>query len=217
VNVAAVEQPGRGSRLRERAVESIDQIARSVADAVEDGGAGETFLYGHSIGTLAAYETARLMEQRGVPLAGLVVSARGAPHVSRHPEESRSRRASTLSDTELKRLLESYAGTSEAILADVDLLRFYLTAFRRDLAMDESYVHRMGPPMRTAIRVFGGKADPLVSVDELSLWGDLTDGGCSVAVVEGGHFFPFDGSRAFLGALAAAMGVASVVSTARER
>jgi hypothetical protein len=71
-------------------------------------------LFGHSLGALLAFATARALRQRTGRLpAHLIVSARGAPHRS-NPDRS----ILAMTDPELVATLRRHGGTAPAILAD---------------------------------------------------------------------------------------------------
>src|SRR2546421_377659 len=77
---------GRQDRRHEPFLTSIGAMADRVADLLRDKTDRPLALFGHSMGAMVAYETARRLERAGVPVAGLFVSGRRAP--SRVRDES---------------------------------------------------------------------------------------------------------------------------------
>lgn len=83
IEVRAVQYPGRQDRRHEPPAAGIRELAAVVAGKLEDDdGAAPFAFFGHSMGALVAYETARLLEQRG-PDHPAGSSCRPAPHPGR--------------------------------------------------------------------------------------------------------------------------------------
>src|SRR5437764_673359 len=80
VTVLAVQYPGRHDRLAEPFARSIQEVADAVAAEIGQQSA-PVVLFGHSMGSSVAYETARRLRGIGAPLAALVVSAHTPPAV----------------------------------------------------------------------------------------------------------------------------------------
>ncbi|WP_431679449.1 thioesterase II family protein [Kitasatospora sp. KL5] len=79
VAVSAVRLPGRESRLRETPLGSLDEIAGAAAREIAEL-TGPVVFFGHCFGAVAAYRTARLLEQGGrTELLRLIAAAAPAP------------------------------------------------------------------------------------------------------------------------------------------
>src|SRR5882757_3624949 len=75
-----VRLPGRESRLSEPAYTDIRSMVRALVPAVLPHLRGQLVLYGHSMGALVAFETARILQfAYGMSPAHLVVSGMEAP------------------------------------------------------------------------------------------------------------------------------------------
>lgn len=143
-----------------------------------------TCLYGHSMGAVLAYETARRIAPGGP--AQLIVGGLEAPH------RRTDRGQADLPDADLLRVLGEYGGTPAAVLTDQEFAAAYLARIRQDLRLLAAYRHRPGPPLRCPVSVTVGSADALLDLAAVRAWRELTVASTSIAVVPGGHFFVRD-------------------------
>lgn len=198
VEVCAVNVPGRGARLREAPITRMSLLADALAGALRREAPVPTVLFGHSLGGLIAYEVAdRLRDSPETRLAALVVAAHKAPRLGnagpgRH----------LLPDRDLLRMLGELGGTPADALAEPTIRQMALSAVRADFELDHTYRFRERPPLEIPITVFGGHADPLVSVGQLVEWRGHSTGEFRLRMLPGGHFFYNDpGGAAMFSAL----------------
>jgi pyochelin biosynthesis protein PchC len=182
-DVLALQDPGRQDRHTEKCLESIDELADRIGEVLTPLADRPLVFFGHSMGALLAFETARRLADQGIVPRHLFVSGRRAP--SRHRAES----VHTRDDAGLIAEMVALSGTDQAILGDPEILRMVLPAIRGDYRAVETHRHRDGPPLTCPITVLTGDADPRVSLDEAAAWKDHTSAGCDVRVLPGGHFF----------------------------
>jgi surfactin synthase thioesterase subunit len=184
IEVLAIQYPGRQDRGGEPFVETITELADVVAAvllAAEDD--RPLALFGHSMGALVAYEVARRLEAVGTALAGLFVSARGAPSGPR-PAASRHR-----SDADLVAALRRLDGTDAAVLTDAALLQLILPAVRNDFRALDSYTYRPGAGLGCPVTALVGDADPTTTIAQADAWRRHTTGAFARHVFPGGHFY----------------------------
>ncbi|MGW7823944.1 thioesterase II family protein [Streptomyces puniciscabiei] len=180
-----VQYPGRHDRFTEPFAERIDQIVDAVVDALPTDPAGRPLaLFGHSMGALVAFETARTLQARGRTPAALFVSGRGGPSLP-----PARRWPGVPSDDELLAELRLLAGTDDSLLADPMLLELALPVLRADYAMLFAYSYRPGPRLRCPVVALTGDADPRVAVAEVPAWQRETEGAFTTHVLPGGHFY----------------------------
>ncbi|WP_327136031.1 alpha/beta fold hydrolase (plasmid) [Streptomyces sp. NBC_01343] len=186
VDVLAVQYPGRQDRRSEPCIEDIETLAAHAAEEVLAWSDRPVTLFGHSMGAMVAFETARRLEELGRPPAGLVVSGMRAPSRAR----GGSGRAGTAETAEeLVAGILRLQGTDAAVLDDPELVRMILPTIRSDYKAAESYRWRPGPPLRTPIAVLTGTEDPHVDAEQAAAWREHTAGPFSLTVFTGGHFF----------------------------
>ncbi|GAA3399174.1 thioesterase II family protein [Streptomyces roseoviridis] len=196
----AVQLPGRGSRTREPVVTSMDALVDALLDGVRP--ARQPFVFfGHSFGSLVAYEFTRALRAAGRPQpAYLVVSGYPAPHLPRAASQLHR-----LGDRELlEAVSELHGGIPPEVLADDDIVVLAARALRADYRILETYAHRPGPPLSVPLTVLGGTEDR-VSAEQLDAWRELTDAEVTVRRFPGGHFYLRDRPAPVLRALSGAL------------
>lgn len=185
VEVRPVQLPGRWSRLSEPPATRLDQVVDAVGPLIASLADRPYAMFGHSMGALMAFETARFMRRCGAPPPlGLYVSGRRAPHlpVDGLPPDD-------LSDAEFLDTIRRFNGTPDEVLANKELMALFLPTLRADLATCRNYRHRLEPPLAVPIFVFGGTEDEESAPGHLEAWQQHTTAGCRVMRFPGGHFF----------------------------
>ena len=116
--------------------------------------------FGHSVGSLMAYEATRQLRSLDSRTAmHLFVSGRRSPNlVSAAPLPPRPR-----SDRELLAILERFGGAPAAIMEHPELLAALLPALRADLALADGYAVDPGHHIDCPITALGGADDPSFS------------------------------------------------------
>jgi surfactin synthase thioesterase subunit len=186
IELRALELPGQGSRLREPPLSDAAPLADELAAAIAPHAAGPYALFGHSVGALLAFETARRLEAAGRPPLHVFVAAHRAPSLAlREPP------LHLLGDAELRAALARYNGTPRAVLEDDDLMRLFLPGVRAGLAVSETYVLRDPAPLACPLTAFAGTRDERVPVRDVAVWRAHASGPFALHRVDGDHFFPF--------------------------
>lgn len=184
IEVVPVQLPGHGGRIREAPVQTMDEMAQGLADAMALRLDLPYAVFGHSMGALLAFETLRRLRARGalMPVV-LVVSARRAPHLppSRPPLH-------VLSDAELVGELRALNGTPDVVLGDRELLDLLLPVIRADLKAVETYRFREAPAFDFPIHACGGARDG-IDEEELRAWSRHSTSGFSLRMHVGDHFY----------------------------
>ncbi|MEU6991914.1 alpha/beta fold hydrolase [Streptomyces sp. NPDC046465] len=189
VEPLVVQYPGRQERIGEPFAERADEVVDAVLAALPGWADGEpTALFGHSMGALLAFETARRMTAEGRPPAALFVSGRQAPSLPWRPAAAR-RPVGEMSDVELVEDMRALSGTADGLLSSPELLPLILPPVRADYRLLDEHVHRGGPPLDCPVIALTGDADPRVAVENVRLWESETRGAFSCHVLTGGHFF----------------------------
>ncbi len=184
VQVCPVHLPGRARRIHERLHRRIGPLVLELHEGLRPLFDRPFALFGYSMGALLAFELARALEATHGPQPELlIVAARRAPHMP--PTQAPT---FNLPDTKFLAELRRLGGTPEGVVADPELLDFYLPVLRCDFELTQTYVYNDGPPLSCPIVAIGGDHDPEVTVDELEGWKEHTRSKCSVRVLEGSHF-----------------------------
>jgi len=190
VEVWAVQPPGRENRLLEPPVAGILEMAAMLGPEVpalfED---AEVVLFGHCLGSLVAFETARWLRDNGHRLpALLVVSGHPAPELHwRYVEPVHE-----LPDDELVQTFAEFEGTADGVFEDPELLELLIPALRADAAAHNTYVFEPEEPLDVDILAVAGSEDPETTEDTLRGWAQETTRDCTVRTFPGGHFYHYE-------------------------
>ncbi len=183
-----VALPGRGARQAEASFERMEPLVQALATAMEPYLDAPFVFFGHSMGAVVAFETARELRRRGMRLPRvLIASAARAPQFRSPavytplPEPS---------DEELLRKAN--------LPDDSEVRRAWLPALRADTALYRRYLYKDEAPFEFAVRAYGGGDDANITRAHLEAWREQTTGGFDVRVFPGGHFYLRDEAGAGL-------------------
>lgn len=195
VEVVAVQLPGRDRRRHEEPIDSIPRLVSSVVDALAPSIDGPFVLFGHSMGAILAFETARVLRARGARApAGVIVSARRAPHL---PDPGPIMHL--LSDAEFKARLKDMNGTPPEVMASDELMDLVLPMIRADFKACETHVYADEPALDCPLLAMGGDSDPDVEVESVPAWRGYTRGLFESLILRGDHFVLQSRAQEFVG------------------
>ncbi|MCB5906115.1 thioesterase II family protein [Streptomyces pinistramenti] len=180
----SLQYPGRQERRTEAPFTAIPELADAAFDALRPHLTEPFAFFGHSMGSIVAFEVARRCERAGLPgPVRLFVSARRAP------SDPRRKAIRLLDDDGLVAELERLGGTAPGVLADAELRAMVLPAVRADYHAIETYVCGQGERVNCPLTVLSGDADPSLAVADAPAWQQHTTAECEVSVYSGGHFY----------------------------
>ncbi|WP_067701966.1 thioesterase II family protein [Nocardia jejuensis] len=194
----AVQYPGRQDRRREPLVGDIGELVDGLLPELTGllGDSRAFSLFGHSMGSVVAFETSRRLESTmGATARVLFASGRRAPSAAL-PEV----RIHQISDRELADHLVRSGGTPAALLEDPEFRRLILEVVRNDYRAIETYRCDADARVGSPIVALAGEADPDASLAQIQEWGAHTSESFSATTFPGGHFF-IDANRAPIGEL----------------
>lgn len=197
-----VQYPGRQDRRLEPGPDDITELAAQIVGATGARLQPPFAFFGHSMGAVVAFETARLLAAAGSPQpAVLLVSARRAPSLPR-VEPVRS-----ADDHALIADVRALAGAGAGALDDEELLEMVLPALRSDYRAIERYRYRPGAALACPVIGLAGRTDPRASPADVAAWADHTAGPFVLHEFTGGHFFIDSEQAAVAGVIGAALGI----------
>jgi len=209
VDLCAIQLPGRETRFSEPLPNDMRSAVVAIADAVRPLLDMPFAFYGHSLGTLFAFEVARELRRRGWPLPrALAVSGRSAPQLKLQRPDTH-----LLPDAEFVEELRSLEGTRAEVFDHPELLDLMLPVLRSDFRLNETYSCSVDAPFELPILAYGGEDDAEANRDELDAWRSHTTGEFALRLFPGGHFFINTDRDAFVRTLLRDLGEAHAFGT----
>ncbi|MFG2318625.1 MULTISPECIES: thioesterase II family protein [Streptomyces] len=186
VELLAVRYPGRQERMNEPCVETMDDLAGPISEALALHRDLPLVLFGHSMGAAVAYEVAVRLEGPAADGPGpalLLLSGRTAPHVTRPTALHRA--ADDVLVAGVTRL-GTLGGDAYAV---PELRELLLPVLRADYRLIETYDRKRPPVLRAPMVAYLGDRDPGVTRPGVEAWSELTDGDFAVRSFAGDHFY----------------------------
>jgi medium-chain acyl-[acyl-carrier-protein] hydrolase len=194
----SVQLPGREGRLAEAPLSRISAMAEGLAQQILQRLDRPYVLFGHSMGALLCFETARLLRQLGAPLPrALVLSGRRAPTVPDHGPPIHGLSDAAFVDA----ICARYNGIPQIILEQPEMMRMFLPIIRADLEAIETYTYRQETPLDIPFFLYGGRDDEQVAPENIAGWRMLTEARSEQRLFTGGHFYLQDERDALIQAL----------------
>lgn len=200
VELVAVQMPGRATRLSEAPLLSIAALAEGAWNGLAPLLDRPYALLGHSLGSLVAFEFARLAQSRQCA-APAVLMALGCPP----PHLLGSARTYDLPTTKLIKEMQRLGAASSALLHSPQMLELVLPALRADLEAYETYQFTDAPALRCPIQAWAGVTDASLAPAALGDWAVHTTAAFSAVFFAGGHFFLEEDRAAVLASVQSAL------------
>ncbi|MEV8322258.1 thioesterase domain-containing protein [Kitasatospora sp. NPDC056731] len=197
VELRAVALPGREALADTPSWTDPAPLAASIARCIStDPDPRPYALFGHSVGALLAFETARRLQRLGHrPPELLALSGLAAPHLG------------TYRTAMPQLLLAGREGIAELLgpllLDDADTVLAVGIPFLADVLLMLHYRYQDDQPLQTSLAVYGGRDDPLNPLPHLEAWNDLATMPTPVRLFPGTHTYPNDQREALLRQLTA--------------
>ena len=210
IEICPIQLPGREERLNEKPLENLNDLVDLLADNLQNEFNVPFAFFGHSIGSLIAFELARELQQSKLPTpTHLFVSAFPDPSV---PTKSLNvlleqladigidlfalnteAAVANLSDEKLRQLANIFSENGIVdygdSLANKDIIKVLLPIFNGDMGIAKNYKFMKEPKLEIPITVFVGKKDSWVLPEDHLTWGNHTTRYCTIHEFDGGHLF----------------------------
>ena len=187
IELIPIELAGRGKRMSEPPYRTIEEATEDVYRLISRQLTGSPYaFFGHSMGSLIAYELAQLHSREGLPAPlHIFFSGRSSPDVCKSEED----RFHLLNDTDFRNRLIALGGTPPELFTSRQLMDIFVPLLRNDFRITETYL----PPERIEaldcnITILLGRNDGH-TVQQSQGWRAHTKKECHIHIFEGGHFF----------------------------
>jgi medium-chain acyl-[acyl-carrier-protein] hydrolase len=209
VGLYAIQLPGRGRRFCEAPLDRLQPMVAAIAEALARFDDLPFVFFGHSMGALVAFETARAL-RRGACQgpAWLFASGFRAPQLADDDAPIHD-----LPEPAFLAKLQELEGTPAEVLQNEEILRLMLPIVRADFAVVETYRYLPEPPLACPITAFGVLRDKHFGRAHAAAWREQTSSSFEMYMLEGTHFFIHSSRDALLALVARTL--SSALSPAR--
>lgn len=183
IEVCAIHLPGREERIGEKPILRFESAVKEIAESLTRFLDLPFAFFGHSMGSLIAYEVARTLAHKGNRPSRIFVSAH------RTPWRPVGTPGGTLGDEEVLQFLRRMKANMDVVENDRE--KIFLNIIKNDLALYQSFVAPMYlQKVDCPITALGGSEDTFAPPAAIEEWADLTSAGFSSHILPGGHFYP---------------------------
>lgn len=184
VEPVGIDYPGRRSRSSEEPLLRLEHLVQDLAIGIRALLDRPFAFYGHSNGALVAFELARRLPRMYFRSPErLILGAKRSPTLGVETPMHHLPR-----DAFIERL-RAYQGTPDQVLANAELMDFYLPILRADFALSETYRLADPTPIDVPIHAVAGSRDALATPSMMAAWQSLTSKRFDLSEVDAGHFF----------------------------
>lgn len=182
IDLFPVELAGRGTRISEDFYASFDDAVEDIYSRItREIGSKPYYLFGHSMGGQIVYELCVELKKNGQRMPEHVfISAIYPPYINE------ASALNNYSDSELRKELEKWGGTSSEFFTDNSLLEYFLPILKADLRMLERKVLK-DDVINCNFTVLWGNEDKESRL--MQGWNKMTSEKCNLVEFEGGHFY----------------------------
>ena len=189
IKLFPIELPGRATRIRENLLVDIHRMVDDIFWQIFPLVNSRYAIYGHSMGTLLGYLTAKRLVQKRLPLPRhLFFTGRKGPSL---PE---TKRRHLLSREDFIAELRELGGSPDEILNNDSLIDYYAPIIRADFQAVETYTYQETTPFDIPITIGIGK-DEKTSLEDAQAWQKETNHPIDIHEYPGNHFFIFDHTK----------------------
>ncbi len=184
IEVNAIRLPGRESLSFYKPYTSLDPLVLDLFSIISPVLKFPFILFGHSMGSLIAFELARKLENSGYYPSHLYLSACGHPNYivkkQRHLLTDNELTSSILSHPKLNLINEKYK---------IELLPIILPTIRADYTIYDTYQYQPSAKLYTSITALGGNVDYVHHKKLLRYWRTETCSQFFIKIFHGDHFY----------------------------
>lgn len=186
IELNPIELKGRGKRFNEDFYETlqdaVDDIFNNIKGVI---GNDDYAIYGHSMGSLLAYETYyKVVGQEMKKPTHMFFSGHEAPSTIKQRENTYK-----LPDYEFIKKVIDIGGTPKEIMENRELLEMFVPIIRNDFRILETYEYKeREKKIECNISILNGKQDD-IKLEEILAWNKHVCGGVKVYNFQGNHFF----------------------------
>jgi medium-chain acyl-[acyl-carrier-protein] hydrolase len=185
VELCALELPGHDGLITQAPLTRMQPLVERAVQTVAGHLNLPFALFGHSMGSLIAFELARRLRLQHLPQPALLfASGHRAPHLP-----DRRSPVHQLPDAAFIEALRELGGTPSMVLENQELMELFLPVLRADFTLCETYEFVEREPLPCRIVAFGGARDPDIPIEDIEAWSKHAAGGFDRHLLDADHFF----------------------------
>lgn len=189
LTIVPIQLPGRERLIDEEPYRNIHKAADEISkQIISDYSSNNIALFGHCfLGATLAFEVTRRLEEAGIEVNKLFISAASSP---------RGERTYSLvdcNDDEVVEELKKLTGFTHPAFDIPELRELLIPTLRADFEMDETYVPESNNfKIEAAIAAVYADEDDFVSKSDVERWQECTTGEYTISKVHGEHMYLSD-------------------------
>ncbi|MBP6861041.1 MAG: thioesterase [Neisseriaceae bacterium] len=188
LHICPIEYPGHGARIKERLVHDPMQLTQELTETILAHGQKKFALFGHSLGTALIWRIVKELQNRGLEhMLGLIVIS-GRRETSTLKKELKHRHL--LPRQAFIEAVSRYAGLPQELLAQDDVLDFFLPILRNDFHLND-FLMDDEPVLTTCpLIAIAGESDPdIPSSAMMNKWAAYSRAWLGYHPLPGDHFY----------------------------
>ena len=194
LDVYPIEYAGRAGRFNQSFFKSIEEAAEDISETIIKHHHTDYVIYGHSMGSMVALETAFILTRKKADLPrAIIVAASRPPHL-----RNRGIQLGELSKEELLKVIIGRGQFDEEILECEELLEIISDILFSDIQILSKYRrHFEEGKLDIPILALAGDADEETPSLDMHEWVKYTSRAFDFHMFHGGHFFAFNENENF--------------------
>lgn len=189
LNVVVLEYAGRGSRMAEELCTSLTDVIADLFPKVQQQIPSKEpyIIYGHSMGSMVAYQLCRKIEKLGLPLpVKLIING------VKGPQYCKEKTISDLPDREFWEEVMKLGGIPKEVGNSPELVDIFAPVLKADYKCVEGYKYdETAEQISIPIDVFYGSEED-ITPEEIAGWKEVTSEEVTITQLAGNHFFMFE-------------------------
>lgn len=184
INIYGFQAPGKEDRISEDLIIDLNTLIQNAVKELKQIINKPFVLFGHSMGSVLAFEIAKTLELENITPELVILSGRPPPRFG-----LRMNPISHLGDKELIAELHKLEGTDTRILENDELMELLLPIIRADFRISEAYKSSASLKINSPMIAIGSEEDPWLNKAEFKEWKDYSNSTTKIQFFPGGHFY----------------------------
>lgn len=182
--VWAFQPPGHEELMDQRLISDLAEMKQYILQKIIPIINRPFILFGHSLGSVLAYETTKELQKRNMVPISLTVSGRQPPHL-----KSKMHLIAHLNNEDFIKEVFELNGTPPELMASKDFLEMATPILRADFKLAENYQIKIEEKIKCPVSVLGSTTDKWIDTKEIAEWSKTTEKPCETRIFEGDHFY----------------------------